>query len=56
MDEGERVLQHEKLMFERIKRESFESMRWVVRGDKKKCFESVRMVFLKGLRERVLRV
>ena len=43
MNEGERVLQYEKLMFEGTKRESFESMKWAVRGDKKKCFESMRM-------------
>ena len=35
LDEGERVLQLEKLLFEGIERENFESLRWAVRGDKK---------------------
>ena len=42
MDEGERVLQREKLLFEMIKRESFESMRGAVKWDKKKSFESMK--------------
>ena len=38
LDEGKRVLQCEKLLFEGIERESFESVRGAVRGDKKKEF------------------
>ena len=38
MDEGERVLQRKKLLFEEIERESFESVRGAIRGDKKEEF------------------
>ena len=71
LNEGERVLQHEKLMFKGIKRESFESMRWAIKGDKKKSVlrawewlfegierkicESVRRTIWRN-RKRVLRV
>ena len=38
MDEGERVLQREKLFFKGIERESFKIVRGVVREDKKEEF------------------
>ena len=55
LDEEERVLQCEKLLFEGIEKESFESMIGVVRGDQKEEFWEHEKGCLKGSRYRVLR-